>query len=276
MVYYDGHGAHITLEIIQYARANKILIICLPPHLSHVLQPLNLTIFGPFKLALHDEAYAYEIETGWPVDKDAALLVIGRAYVKAFTENNILSAFQWAGIWPLDRDAIDLSAAAPSESTSVLADTPVPMPTVIKQVVWAFDNITPLRAPKFIESSAVSSLRQDQIRANQGNSLDCDEHNSPKAAPQQPSSSLSAVHVQKYAIATWDSLIGTSYEHIASVSPARSSDLLLPMTIQTQLAVRKPDFIVLQMEPNYTNFTHPAYQSDHKAATWAWFVTLAY
>ena len=29
------------------------------------------------------------------------------------------------------------------------------------------------------------------------------------------------------------------------------------MTIQTQLAVRKPDFIVLQMEPNYTNFTHP-------------------
>jgi hypothetical protein len=226
---------------------NKILIIGLPLYSLHVLQPLDLVIFGPFKVALCNEAYAYEIETGQSVDKDAALLVIGRAFMKAFTRNNILAAFQWARIWPLDGDAIDLSATAPSESTSVLADAPVPMLIVIKQVVQAFNNITPLWAPKFIESLELSS---------QCNSLDCDEHGSPAAALQQLSPSLSAARVQRYAIATWDSLISTSYEHIVSVLLARSSDPPPPMTIQTQLAIQKPDFTVLQVEPNYTDFTH--------------------
>ena len=108
LVYFDGHTTHVTLEIIQYACHNKILIVCLPPHSSHVLQPLNLAIYGPFKLALRDEAYTYEMEMGQPVDKDAALLVIGRAYKKAFSKGNILSAFRRAGIWPLDGSAIDL------------------------------------------------------------------------------------------------------------------------------------------------------------------------
>jgi hypothetical protein len=93
MVYYDGHSTHVTLEIIRYAHHNRILIICLPPHSSHVLQPLNLVIYGPFKLALHDKAYAYELETGQPVDKDTALLVIGQACKKAFMTSNILVAF---------------------------------------------------------------------------------------------------------------------------------------------------------------------------------------
>jgi len=28
----DGHGSHLTQEFIEYADANKIILLCLPPH----------------------------------------------------------------------------------------------------------------------------------------------------------------------------------------------------------------------------------------------------
>ena len=43
----DGHKAHVTQEVIQLAAANKILVFCLPALFSHLLQLLDLSLFGP-------------------------------------------------------------------------------------------------------------------------------------------------------------------------------------------------------------------------------------
>lgn len=43
----DGHKSHITSDIVQLARSNEIWIICLPPHSTHVLQPLDVAVFKP-------------------------------------------------------------------------------------------------------------------------------------------------------------------------------------------------------------------------------------
>jgi len=45
----DGHGSHKTLAAIEYARDHGIVMISLPPHTTHELQPLDLTLFGPLK-----------------------------------------------------------------------------------------------------------------------------------------------------------------------------------------------------------------------------------
>ncbi len=43
----DGHKSHITIDLIDEARKNKVEIICLPPHTTHVLQPLDKVLYGP-------------------------------------------------------------------------------------------------------------------------------------------------------------------------------------------------------------------------------------
>ena len=43
----DGHSSHIDIEISQLCRENKIILYCLPPHASHIVQPLDLFIFLP-------------------------------------------------------------------------------------------------------------------------------------------------------------------------------------------------------------------------------------
>ena len=45
----DGHGSHFTIDVIEYARANEIHMPCLPSHMSHVLQPLDVGVFKSFK-----------------------------------------------------------------------------------------------------------------------------------------------------------------------------------------------------------------------------------
>jgi len=37
------------LEAIKLAAENEIILFCLPPHTSHVAQPLDVSFFGPLK-----------------------------------------------------------------------------------------------------------------------------------------------------------------------------------------------------------------------------------
>jgi hypothetical protein len=45
----DGHGNHVTLKTIEHAQEFELEMIILPFHTSHVLQPLHVFYFKPFK-----------------------------------------------------------------------------------------------------------------------------------------------------------------------------------------------------------------------------------
>ena len=47
----DGHGSHLTPEFDTACKENNIVPICMPAHLSHRLQPLDVGCFGPLKKA---------------------------------------------------------------------------------------------------------------------------------------------------------------------------------------------------------------------------------
>jgi DDE superfamily endonuclease len=43
----DGHNSHVNMRFINYYDQNHILLIILPPHLTHRLQPLDVGLFRP-------------------------------------------------------------------------------------------------------------------------------------------------------------------------------------------------------------------------------------
>ena len=45
----DGHGSHVTPEFNQYCLECSIIILCMPPHSSHLLQPLDVDCFSVLK-----------------------------------------------------------------------------------------------------------------------------------------------------------------------------------------------------------------------------------
>ena len=50
LLLYDGHASHISLELIDYAILHEVIVVCLPAHSSHLLQPLDVAVFKSFKV----------------------------------------------------------------------------------------------------------------------------------------------------------------------------------------------------------------------------------
>ena len=45
----DGHGTHMSIELIELAQSNGVHLLCLPSHTTRILQPLDVGSFKSFK-----------------------------------------------------------------------------------------------------------------------------------------------------------------------------------------------------------------------------------
>lgn len=49
LLLFNGHMTHISIPVIQRALEDNIIIVKFPPHVTNVLQPLDVACLGPLK-----------------------------------------------------------------------------------------------------------------------------------------------------------------------------------------------------------------------------------
>ena len=97
----DGHGSHTTPDFMWECHQNKVIPYYLLPHASHILQPLDLTVFASLKQSYRAAvAYDSDLDDTAPVKKQRFLKYYQDVRPLAFSTSNILSGFATAGIWP--------------------------------------------------------------------------------------------------------------------------------------------------------------------------------
>ncbi|KAJ8927399.1 hypothetical protein NQ314_020178 [Rhamnusium bicolor] len=64
LLIFDGHNSHLTIPLIEMACANNIEFFCLPAHISHALQPLDVGVFKSVKTAWSNVLKDYYRVTG--------------------------------------------------------------------------------------------------------------------------------------------------------------------------------------------------------------------
>ena len=117
LLIYDGHASHISPSLIEWAKEHSLILFVLPAHTSHILQPLDVAIFGPFKSYYYTECAMYmQRHMGQKVTRYDMAKIASKAYLKAMTPLNIQSAFRKTGIFPLSREAIPNDKLLPCES----------------------------------------------------------------------------------------------------------------------------------------------------------------
>ena len=112
----DGHSSHISIELIELAKENKIHLLCLPAHTTHVLQPLDVSVFSSFKCNI-GKALNSLIRTSpgrVPTTEDVPE-VIAQAWPQSLTPINLMSGFRKTGIHPLNPGCIHDRECAPSK-----------------------------------------------------------------------------------------------------------------------------------------------------------------
>ncbi|KYG41202.1 hypothetical protein M433DRAFT_159330, partial [Acidomyces richmondensis BFW] len=117
----DGYSSHITANVIAFAMEYNIDLLILPPHCSHILQPLDVGLFSPLKRALATKTdQLSRLDPGRIARVNWTLMYI-RAREKALTSSNIKSGWCATGLEPLSPiTVIDKIASKP---------TPTPLDT---------------------------------------------------------------------------------------------------------------------------------------------------
>jgi hypothetical protein len=98
----DGYGSHHTIEFIGFCQDHSIIPFGLPPHTTHILQPLDVVVFQPLK-HYHAKAIDLIIREGCiNITKLEFLGYIQEIRKQAFKRETILSAFRKTGIHPFN------------------------------------------------------------------------------------------------------------------------------------------------------------------------------
>jgi hypothetical protein len=98
----DGHGSHETTEFMWECFSNNIHLLFLPPHTSHILQPLDLSIFSPLKQAYRKQLGFLSLLTdSTPIGKRNFLHCYRKARISSLIAINIKSGWQASGLWPV-------------------------------------------------------------------------------------------------------------------------------------------------------------------------------
>lgn len=104
----DGHASHCSsVELLETADANNVILLCLPPHTTHYLQPLDRAFFKSLK------TFYYQACREWMHSHPGRKLgrlqfgeLLAKSWGKSATTGNAVSGFKATGIFPWDPNCI--------------------------------------------------------------------------------------------------------------------------------------------------------------------------
>ena len=156
----DGYGSHLTYEFYEYAQKHRIELFRLPPHSTHLTQPLDVGCFQPFK-HYHAEAIDNAMRSGeGDFGKLEFLAKFQTMRTKTFKKSTIQSAFRNTGLIPYNPEVVLQKVRALPRSTR----TVTPPPPDSTNEMTSVCTTTPHR-PHEIKNQAhtlINSMKRDQ------------------------------------------------------------------------------------------------------------------
>lgn len=202
LLFLDGHNSHTkNLKVIAKARDNHVVIICLPPHTTHRLQPLDVAVMFPLSRYLDQSLEKWlNNHPGRTVSVFQMSSIFCEAYLKACTPENALKGFQKTGIFPYNDGLFtDLDFAA-AEVTDIDPPNIVPVPVneLVEGSATQDNNLEPIPSTSSAcDSRAESHQDPSETRHCTPEPNEIDDVESPLASEASVSSPLKIRPVSK-------------------------------------------------------------------------------
>ncbi|EED15091.1 pogo transposable element, putative [Talaromyces stipitatus ATCC 10500] len=122
MLILDGHGSHLTAEFDRTCTDHKIIPVCMPPHSSHLLQPLDVGCFAVLKRH-YGQLVEQRMRLGFNhIDKIDFLTAFPQARTVAYKAQTIRNSFAATGLVPFNPDRV-------LQHLNIQLKTPTPPPS---------------------------------------------------------------------------------------------------------------------------------------------------
>ncbi|EED11996.1 conserved hypothetical protein [Talaromyces stipitatus ATCC 10500] len=122
MLILDGHGSHLTAEFDRTCTENNIILICMPPHSSHLLQSLDVGCFAVLKQQ-YGQLVEQRMRLGFNhINKIDFLTAFPQARTMAYKAQTIRNSFTATGLVPFNPDRV-------IQQLDIQLKTPTPPPS---------------------------------------------------------------------------------------------------------------------------------------------------
>lgn len=102
----DGHESHNSLAFQDICEESKIITLYMPPHSSHLLQPLDVGCFSPLKRAYGKEIRGLASSHIEHINKKAFIASFKEVFDRSFSKENIQFSFRATCIVPHNLEAV--------------------------------------------------------------------------------------------------------------------------------------------------------------------------
>lgn len=120
----DGHSSHTkNISVVTKARENNVIILSLPSHCTHMMQPLDVAVFKSVNTFYDQEVQTWMRHHGRGVTELQIAELFAAAYSKAATTQNALSGYLKTGINPYNPNVfsdVDFTATQLTERPLIL------------------------------------------------------------------------------------------------------------------------------------------------------------
>ncbi|XP_068992239.1 tigger transposable element-derived protein 1-like [Neodiprion pinetum] len=109
ILYMDNHSSHLNLPLVTFCREKQIELVMLPPNSTHIMQPLDISFFHPFKETWKKCVPKWKNEHGvGQIKKEDFPQVLKFTLDSMKNEKSVVvSGFKGAGLYPFDSNAVD-------------------------------------------------------------------------------------------------------------------------------------------------------------------------
>jgi hypothetical protein len=174
----DGHESHQSLAFQDLCEQSKIITLCMPPHSSHILQPLDVGCFAPLKQAYKKELRGLADSYIHHIDKKAFLATFGPVFDKAFSKDNILSSFRATGLVPHNPEVVLSKPEVKPRTPTPPALEPTLWQPKTPSNAWEIEAQTTLliRRIRDHKSSSPNSIIKMVLQVKKGSTLKVHSH----------------------------------------------------------------------------------------------------
>ena len=85
----DGHESHCSIDFQDLCKEKNIILLYMPAHLSHLLQPLDVACFSLLKRKYGDAILGLARNRTSYISKETFLLAFKTAFKQSITKENI-------------------------------------------------------------------------------------------------------------------------------------------------------------------------------------------
>ncbi|KAK9528062.1 hypothetical protein VZT92_014560 [Zoarces viviparus] len=135
----DGHQSHLDPELVRAAQREGVILLFLPPHTSHILQPLDVSLFGPLTADFSGVTGDLSaVSHSFLVSKKEFSRVLRDSYQRVKDWRLVVAGFRRCGLYPLDPMAIDWSRIMPYGPRRGASSPP---PPTLSASSWAAPDV---------------------------------------------------------------------------------------------------------------------------------------